>query len=235
MQQPLRPGGFQILPPIIKNLLIINALFYFATIVLREAQIVDLNYYLALFHWKSYYFQPYQIVTHMFMHGSFTHLFFNMFALWIFGNMLENMMGQKRFLIFYFTTGIGAAVLHMLVLNYEWQPLLNQLASVPSDQYQSVISNPNIFLNVPTVGASGAVFGVLFAFGYLYPNLHIYLYFLLPIKAKYFVAGYALIELFQGIKNVPGDNVAHFAHIGGMLFAFILFRIWRIKYNPFNT
>lgn len=234
MQQTLRPGGFQILPPIIKNLLIINVLFYFATIVLKQAEIVDLNYYLALFHWESPYFKPWQILTHMFMHGNFAHLFFNMFALWIFGNMLEGVLGEKRFIIFYLVCGIGAAALHMGVFHWEMREALAYINSLNTEEYESIIWRPNLKINIPTVGASGAVFGVLFAFGYLFPNIHIYLYFLFPIRAKYFVAVYALIELWQGFANNPGDNVAHFAHVGGMLFAYILFRIWKIRYNPFN-
>lgn len=234
MQQTLRPGGFNILPPIIKNLLIINVLIYFTTVVLREQQIIDLNYYLALFHWDSAYFKPWQIITHMFMHGSFMHLFFNMFALWIFGNMLENVLGEKRFLIFYFICGIGAAVLHMMVFNWENSEAILQTKAMVQTNGAEALLNPRLILNIPTVGASGAVFGVLFAFGYLFPNLHIYLYFLFPVKAKYFVAVYALIELWQGFRGAPGDNVAHFAHIGGMLFAFLLFRLWKIKYDPFK-
>lgn len=234
MQQSLRPGGFQILPPIIKNLLIINVLTYFTTVVLRQAEIIDLNYYLALFHWDSVYFKPWQVITHMFMHGSLGHLFFNMLALWLFGNMLENVLGERRFLVFYFVCGIGAALLHMAVFNWEIRDILQQTQSIASTHGSEYLWNPNLILNIPTVGASGAVFGVLFAFGYLFPNIRIYLYFLLPIKAKYFVAIYAIIELYQGMVNNPGDNVAHFAHIGGMLFAFLLFRFWNIRPNPFN-
>lgn len=235
MQQTLRPGSFQILPPIIKNLLIINVLTYFATLVLRQAEIIDLNYYLALFHWDSVYFKPWQLITHMFMHGSFGHLFFNMFALWLFGNMLEGVLGARRFLVFYFVCGIGAALLHMIIFNWEIKDIILQTQSIAATHGENYLWNPNLILNIPMVGASGAVFGVLFAFGYLFPNIQIFLYFLFPIRAKYFIAIYAIIELYQGIANNPGDNVAHFAHIGGMLFAFLLFRFWKIRSNPFNT
>jgi membrane associated rhomboid family serine protease len=200
-----RPGGFQILPPVIKNLIIINVLVFLVANFTGE----QINYFFlanfALFHWESPLFKPWQFVTHMFMHGDFMHLFFNMFALWMFGNVIENILGTKKFLIFYFVTGIGAAVCYLAVLS---------------------LGTPS---NIPMVGASGAIFGILFAFGYLLPNLIINIYFLIPIKAKYFVAIYAAIELFSGLRNNPGDNIAHFAHLGGMLFAFILLRIWGLS------
>lgn len=237
-----RPGGFQILPPIIKNLIIINVLVFATTYVLKQANIVDLDYYLALFHWKSPLFKPWQVITHIFMHANITHLVFNMFALWMFGNVIENTLGAKKFLIFYFVCGFGAALCHLLVFtwenaaNIEWFSHLSAL-----DQSQSVnqilatgAGDPRVFpMLTPMVGASGAIFGVLFAFGYLFPNLMIYVYFLFPIKAKYFVAIYAIIELFSGFRNSPTDNVAHFAHLGGMLFAFLLLKAW--KFNGKRT
>jgi membrane associated rhomboid family serine protease len=207
----VRPGGFQILPPVIKNIIIINAIFFLATNILGDGVRLFMYRNFALFHWDTPFFKPWQLVTHMFMHGTLSHLFFNMFAFWMFGNSIENYLGLKRFLIFYFVSGIGAAVCFLLT-----QTLMG-----------------GIQLGVPMVGASGAVFGVLFAFGYLFPNVRIYFYFLIPIKAKYFVALYALLELWLGIGNNPGDNVAHFAHLGGMLFAFILFRIWGIRSNKY--
>src|SRR5690554_8156036 len=127
MQQTLRPGGFNILPPIIKNLLIINTLVYFTTVVLKESQIIDLNYYLALFYWDSSYFKPWQIITHMFMHGSFMHIFFNMFALWMFGTAIERVWGPKRFLIYYMVTGFGAFVLHYAVVAWQINGLVEQI------------------------------------------------------------------------------------------------------------
>lgn len=212
-----RPGGFQILPLVVKNLIIINVLVYIAS-NFTGATISNFLYQnLSLYHWSSPFFRPWQLVTHMFMHAQFgvgiglSHIFFNMFALWMFGNTLENVMGPKRFLIFYFVCGIGAAIC-----------------------YQSVMSlgTPNPY--IPMVGASGAIFGLLFAFGYLFPNLMIYIYFLFPLKAKYFVAIYAAIELFFGLQGSPGDDVAHFAHLGGMLFAFILLRIWNMSGRNIN-
>ncbi len=205
----VRPGGFQILPPVIKNIIIINIIFYLATNILGAGAQDFMYRNFALFHWNTALFEPWQLVTHMFMHGNLSHLFFNMFAFWMFGNSIENFLGTKRFLVFYFISGIGAAVCFLLT-----QSLMGSVQP-----------------GVPMVGASGAVFGVLFAFGYLFPNVRIYFYFLIPIKAKYFVTMYALLELFLGFGNNPGDNVAHFAHLGGMLFAFILFRIWHIRSN----
>lgn len=286
----IRPGRFQILPPIVKNLIIINGLMVVAQFALGKFGI-DLADYLGLHHWRSHFFQPWQFVTHMFMHGSVNdfngtilHIFSNMFALWMFGSMLENLWGPKRFLTFYIICGLGAALLHLGVvafgyhqveqafMAYQQNPSAENLAIFakehlgPSGSYVSNnlnvlysdwVNNPlgdyaqesitaiNQYLHgivdiksgayaegmydQATVGASGAVFGILFAFGYLFPNTLLYIYFLVPIKAKYVVAAYALFELFAGFKNSSGDNVAHFAHLGGMLVAFILLRIWNKK------
>lgn len=233
-----RPGGFQILPPIIKNLIIINVLVFAATYVLQKANIVDLDYYFALFHWKSPLFKPWQVITHIFMHADITHLFFNMFALWMFGNVIENTLGPKRFLIFYFVCGLGAALCHSLVFTWENLEAIKWFTGLSPLQQQEMIdtaiATDRVSLGAapmvtPMLGASGAIFGVLFAFGYLFPNLMIYLYFLFPIKAKYFVAIYAIIELFSGFRNNPTDNVAHFAHLGGMLFAFLLLKTWKLN------
>lgn len=233
-----RPGGFQILPPVIKNLIIINVLVFAATYVLKKGNIVNLDYYLALFHWESPLFKPWQVFTHLFMHADWTHLLFNMFALWMFGNVIEHTLGAKRFLIFYFICGLGAALCHLLVFSWEnaaniqW---FNHLSTLDQNQIVNQIvmtqyGDARAFPMVnPMVGASGAIFGLLFAFGYLFPNLMIYIYFLFPIKAKYFVAVYAIIELFSGFRNSPTDNVAHFAHLGGMLFAFLLLKAWKMN------
>lgn len=260
-----RPGRFQILPVVVKNLIIINAIMLFAQFVLGKFGI-DLADYLGLHYWKSDYFYIWQFITHMFMHGGLTHIFFNMFTLWMFGSVLENVWGPKRFLIFYLICGLGAAVLHLLVLSFGFSELATEVANYQNNpsldsyiqfmqhynlsripEFQSLKNfwqnNPdsidainhsssyvnqylNLRYNEATVGASGAVFGILFAFGYLFPNTLLYIYFLVPIKAKYVVAGLALIELFSGWRNSAGDNVAHFAHLGGMLVAFILLKIW---------
>ena len=168
------------------------------------------------------------------MHGSFTHLFFNMFALWMFGKILENIWGEKRFLIYYMITGIGAAFIHLLISQYQIISISNQIPELVSIAIEGKY-NPSIPLSkkltqliiTPTVGASGAVFGLLLAFGMLFPNALLYLYFAIPIKAKYFVIGYGILELYAGINNNPADNVAHFAHLGGMIFGYILIKYWK--------
>lgn len=245
-----RPGGFLSLPPVVKNILIINVLLFLATWIFQASFGIDLTKHLAVYSVKSEMFKPYQLITHMFMHGGLGHLFFNMFALWMFGHTLEQVWGAKRFFIFYFVTGLGAAFLHLLVNYFQVQSLLSEMPQekidlVMSKGYEVLMSGKNyvdtqagqlnLLLNVPTVGASGAVFGVLLAFGMLFPNAMLYIYFALPIRAKYFVMIYGGIELFLAIANNPGDNVAHFAHLGGMLFGFFLIKYWQKKqFNRWN-
>lgn len=271
-----RPGRFQILPPVVKNLVIINAIVFFAQYVM-ESFGIDLVDLFGLHYWKSEYFGIWQLVTHMFLHGNLGHILMNMFALWMFGNVLENVWGPKRFLTFYLICGLGAALLHMGVVSYQYNSIeaaFNAYQNNPTlgqlEHFQTVLSkmsgaklniSPDAYIDsnemirslhsnlygftyssgkhiaglfdTATIGASGAVFGILFAFGYLFPNTYLYLYFLVPVKAKYVVAGLAVIALFSGIQNSAGDNVAHFAHLGGMLVAFILLRIWN-KQNRNN-
>lgn len=263
-----RPGGFQQLPSIVKNLIIINVLVFLFQYAL-ESRGVNVDDLFALHYWQSPLFRWWQLFTHMFMHGSIAHIFFNMFALWMFGRILENVWGPQRFLIFYLVCGLGAALCHLGVLTFEFsrfhnaflayqqnptfveyaqfirhqhldgidafKEIQNFWAKVPdcsdcaSKSFEFINQAYMLRINEPTIGASGAVFGLLFAFGYLFPNTLLYLYFAVPVKAKWFVAGYALIELFSGVENSAGDNVAHFAHLGGMLFAFILLRIWKSR------
>lgn len=240
-----RPGGFNLLPPVVKNLLIINGLFFLAMISFDTAFQYDLRRVLGLFLPGSPEFKPLQLVTHMFMHANFSHIFFNMFALWMFGTAIENLMGGKRFLIYYLITGFGAAFLHLGVSYFEALSLRNELiaAGYSADELRHYLQvgrynvlpgvsqrTIELFLMkylVPTVGASGAVFGILLAFGMFFPNSYIYLFFAIPVKAKYFVMAYGALELYFGIANRPGDNVAHFAHLGGMIFGFLLIKYWR--------
>lgn len=229
-------------PPVVKNLIILNVLFYLATVVLGKSFGIDLTRILALYYPSSEHFQPYQFITHMFMHGSLGHLFFNMFALWMFGRVLESVWGGKRFFTFYFVTGLGAAAFYTFVHWIEFTHLKNQLSP---EQYQLVIDKGatilqgmqnytnaqmgklNILLNVPVLGASGAVFGVLLGFGMLFPNTQLMLLFPpIPIRAKYFVIIYGAVELVLAFTQ-PGSNVAHFAHLGGMVFGYILIKIWK--------
>ncbi len=235
------------MPPVVKNLILANALFYLITVVLQQTGI-DLYHYLGLYFPGSEKFRLHQLFTHMFMHGSITHIFFNMFALYMFGRVLESVWGAKRFLIFYLVTGLGAAVLHSFVNYLEYQSVLmkmtpEQISSVKEMGYEIYaqgknFTNPlmgkmNMILNTPTVGASGAVFGILLGFGMLFPNTQLMLLFPpIPIKAKYFVMGYGALELVLGISQ-PGSNVAHFAHLGGMLFGYFMIRYWNKNRNQF--
>ena len=220
-----RPSGFSVLPMVVKNLLIINVLFFLATIAADVVLRIDLKDYLGLHYIEASDFQPFQLVTYMFMHGDFAHLFFNMFALWMFGNTLENIWGANRFLLFYFVCGIGAGLVQELVQYIQFVTTLQGYANVNMGGYIIPMSE---YLNLlTTVGASGAVYGILLAFGMMFPNSTLYIYFAIPIKAKWFVLIYGLIELFAGFKGV--DNVAHFAHLGGMLFGLILILYWKKK------
>lgn len=239
---------FRSIPPVVKNLLIINGLFLLATMLLAHKGI-DLTEYFGLHYWKSEGFRPHQLITYMFMHGGFTHLLFNMFALWMFGRILEQVWGAKRFLIYYVITGIGAGIIQLLVTYFRLMPFTSGLPPdsmnlILKEGYSAlqegknfvdpVMAQINIMVNTTTVGASGAVFGILLAFGMLFPNTRLMLLFPpIPIKAKWFVIGYGAIELFSGIANNPYDNVAHFAHLGGMLFGFILIKIWKKDRNHF--
>jgi len=234
-------SGFKNTPPVVKNLIIINALFLLATFTLDSLFNIKLEHILGLFFFKSEQFRPYQIVTHMFMHGGIWHLFFNMFALWMFGRVLESVWGPKRFFIYYFITGLGAVIIHSAVTYFHYISVANNLSpeliQIVLDKghdallnYQN-FTNPymaklNIIINTPTIGASGAVFGVLLAFGMLFPNTELMLLFPpIPIKAKYFVIIYGALELFLGISQ-PGSHIAHFAHLGGMLFGYLLIKYW---------
>jgi len=235
------------IPPVVKNLIIINVLMLLATYIVSMRG-VDLNSVLGLHFFLSPAFRPYQLVTHMFMHGGITHLFFNMFALWMFGRILENVWGPKRFFIYYFVTGLGAAVLHLFVNFLEFQSLVSKMSPEQVDMVMQqgvsfwqqgknftdpLMGQLNLLMNIPTVGASGAVYGVLLGFGVLFPNTQLMLLFPpIPIKAKYFVIGYGVLELFLGLSH-PGSNVAHFAHLGGMLFGYLLIRYWNKNSSHF--
>ncbi len=211
-----RMQGFSFLPPVVKNLLILNALFFLADFTLKNLGF-DLSDYLGLHYIRAEHYYPFQYLTYMFMHANFSHLFFNMFALWMFGYSLENLWGSKKFLFYYLLTGFGAGVIQTLAVGIDIMHVINEYGSVAGQHFME---------NSVTVGASGAVFGILLAFGWMFPNQMIYVYFFLPIKAKWFVIIYGLIELFAGISDT-GGNVAHFAHLGGMLFGAALILIWR--------
>jgi len=264
------PSGFRLLPLVVKNLLIINGLVWLAQITAQNVWQIDLSDMFGLHYFGSEKFQVFQFVTYMFLHGSFTHVFFNMFALWMFGYLLENVWGPKRFLTFYMVTGIGAAFVQMLIAWWDIssiQAAAEAYTAAPSvdgfilfvkdhfplyyaqsDGIRGLITqwsqNPGspdlaatsvqfvrdlirIRMDVPTIGASGAVYGILLAFGMMFPNMLVYIYFLFPIKAKWLVILYGGIEIFSGISSNPTDNVAHFAHLGGMIFGFFMIMYWR--------
>jgi membrane associated rhomboid family serine protease len=224
MNEQYSPTGFRVLPTVVKHLLIINVLMFLAAITLERFHI-DLTDLLGLHFFKASDFHIYQFITYMFMHANFGHLFFNMFALWMFGNTLENIWGSQRFLLFYMVCGIGAGLCQELVQYIQYTTSLAEYATV--NMGGQIIPMSSYLNMMNTVGASGAIYGLLLAFGMMFPNSQIYLYFLFPIKAKWFVIGYAVIELISGFGGA--DNVAHFAHLGGMLFGLILILYWRKK------
>ena len=262
------------MPPltrIVKILLLTNILIFVLGYLLK----LDLAQVLGLRLFVSNDFNSYQLLTHIFVHGSFMHLFSNMFSLLMFGPMLENILGEAKFLFFYLVCALGAAVLYSLVAYWELSqlqqaadlyfanpsadsflrfiteevpqlkgqllPFINEFSRMPTSiEYQETAGEfvKKMVLsqtNQPMVGASGAIFGILMGFGYLFPNMALMLMFIpIPIKAKYFIGVYAAIELFSGIRPSVGDNVAHFAHIGGMVFAFLLLKIWNVNRNTFS-
>lgn len=231
MQSP-----FANMPPVVKNLLIINIIFFIATYAL--AKIIDMNALFAAYYPTSPEFRPWQPITYMFMHGGFAHIFFNMFALVSFGPMLEYTLGSKKFFNYYFITGIGAYVLYMLVQGIQIYTITGSFfiehpeleASYFNFGGQDVAQKLYSLYRFPMLGASGSVFGILVGFAMLFPNLEMMIMFIpVPIKAKYVVIGYIAIELFTGIGRFSGDNVAHFAHLGGALFGFLLIKLWGIK------
>jgi membrane associated rhomboid family serine protease len=270
------------LTPVVKYLLIINfAVFGISYFLFSQAHI-DINAYLGLHPFFSKSFNSIQYLTYMFTHAyvnpygriSFEHIFSNMFALFMFGPMLEQVWGPKRFLLFYIICGLGAGILYSIIVNYGVYQLkeateaylanpnpdafvifmkhfggaayennlqlINQFSAFPNNSSLIQLSEDlasqiyEVGANGGMVGASGAIFGVLMGFGMLFPNIEMFLLFLpFPIKAKYLIAGYALWEIFFGLHKTPGDNIAHFAHIGGMIVAFIIIKIWNNQRNTF--
>lgn len=229
------------MPPVVLNLIIINALLLLITNLFEDK--INLYTLLGLFYFRSPNFESWQLASYMFMHGGFYHLLFNMFALWMFGSVLENVWGPKRFLTFYMVTGIGAGLVQLLVAWFRWE---SATALLSAEQIEYVLekgpelwrqqqtfrdeamANLNGIMNTPTVGASGAVFGILLAFGMLFPNTLIYVFFAIPVKAKYFVIIYGALELYFGVSGTR-DGIAHFAHLGGMLFGYFMIRYWKKK------
>jgi len=257
-----RPSFLNSIPPVVKNLIAINIILWLASLVTpglfsRWGVNVDLNDILGMHYWASAKFNPAQLVTYIFMHGSFNHIFFNMFALYMFGGVLEQLWGTKRFLFYYLLTGVGAGIVQQLFWTVEYHTIitaLNDAISANSGQgliaYQDILNKyfrlsnlamfdapaliemKKMFLDAPiTIGASGSVFGLLLAFGWLFPEAKLMIiFFPVPIKARIFVLLYGVAELFLGVANFSGDSVAHFAHLGGMLFGAFLILYWK-KHN----
>lgn len=230
---------FSNIPPVVKNLILINVIFFLAKYALGSAFNINLDRLFGLFFFKSNEFQPFQIITHMFMHGDLMHILFNMLMLWMFGRVLESVWGPKKFFIYYFVTGLGAAFIQMLVTYIRFKIASSNIPEstiqmVFQEGYQVMTSGKmytipalntiNQIANTVTIGASGAVFGIVLAFGMLFPNTQLMLLFPpIPIKAKYA----AILLLGLGVILDFRGNVAHFAHLGGMLFGFILIKYWK--------
>ena len=218
------------IPTVTKNLLIINILCFFGVVVAQRYGI-DAEGLFSLHFFLASDFNPAQLVTYMFMHANFQHIFFNMFALWMFGRVLEQVWGPKRFLTYYLVCGIGAGLVQELVQYIQYASVLQGYDAVNTGFGTIAMGE---YLNLMrTVGASGAVYGILLAFGMLFPNSEMFVFPLpMPIKAKFFVIGYFVLELVLGLS--AGDNVAHFAHLGGMVFGLALIIYWKKKNNRGN-
>ncbi|MDR0789586.1 MAG: rhomboid family intramembrane serine protease [Bacteroidales bacterium] len=232
------PRKFNTLPPVCKNMIIINIIVFFACWVLGTKNSINLEQYLGLHIYASSYHHVWQYITYSFVHANLSHLFLNMFAFWMFGAILENIWGAKKFVIYCLVAALGAAIAQQVTYYFVYKDLIDEITNIASSNVsfvntgKDIISKSmyieqatNILDNINTVGASGIVFGVLLAFGLMFPNNYIYLGFLVPIKAKWFVIGYVLIELYNGIVGTA-DGIAHFAHLGGALAGFILIMIW---------
>jgi membrane associated rhomboid family serine protease len=227
-----RQSPFANLTPVVKNLLVLNLICFIPYVVLSND---SYDFYvvknLGVFYFNSPFFRPWQIISYMFIHGGWEHILFNMFALFSFGPILEYAVGPKKFFNLYFICGIGAVAFQMLVQAVELHSIIGSF-TIPNDLH---ISDPLIVEKIkgiyaPVVGASGAIFGVLVAFGMLYPDLELMILFIpVPVKAKYIIPVYIVVEVVLGFGQFGNDNVAHFAHLGGALLGFIMVKIWRLQ------
>lgn len=239
---------FRNLPPVTKNLLVINVIIWAFLNLVPSSTALKTEQIGALHYFTSSEFNPAQLITYMFMHKDFFHLFFNMFALFMFGMIIERVVGSARFLFYYMSCGIGAALIQMgvfavMISHIEGQYPADMVSAIMEQikfqgsqliaqnlNWQGPAGELNALINVPVIGASGAIFGVLLAFGFMFPRQPLYMMFIpVPIQARWFVTGYAVIELLMGISNRSGDNVAHFAHLGGMLVGLLILLWWRHK------
>ena len=227
-------------PTVTKNLIIINILCFFGAFV-AERYGIDLNDVLGLHYFESEKFRLYQLFTYMFMHSGFEHIFFNMFAVWMFGRILETVWGPSRFLFYYVLCGVGAGLVQEVAQYFDFMPYMADMAQLSTYASDAVIPIHGVshtaaqwltmyerVISVSTVGASGAVYAILMAFGMMFPNQELFIFPLpMPIKAKWLIIGYFVIELGLGIMN--NDGIAHFAHLGGMVFGFLLIVYWKTK------
>jgi membrane associated rhomboid family serine protease len=233
------PGPFAGLPVVTKNIIIINVIMYLATLAFETVNI-DLVKLFGLHYYLADDFKPHQFITYIFMHGGFSHILFNMLGVYIFGQVLEQVWGPKRYLIFYILTGLGAALAQYIIMHFEITEVLDifnqhiNSRNLDTSQRAEFINQKYEYLNKHVIiGASGSLFGLLGGFGMLFPNRELYLYFFIPIKAKWLVILYGGFEIFSGLQNNPTDNVAHFAHIGGLLVGIALVLFWRKDRNHF--
>ena len=240
-----RQSPFANLSPVVKNLLIINIIFFIAYLIFdRNSADGFLTHLFGMHYFGSPSFKVWQIITYMFMHGGWEHIFFNMFALFMFGPIIEYSIGSKRFFNLYFICGIGAVLLQLLIQAIQIHSITGSFIvplsgttspyGIDASYFQyggnEIAAKLYHIYNDPLVGASGAIFGLLVVFGMLYPNMEMFLFFIpIPIKAKYIVPGYILLEIWLGVGQYGGDNVAHFAHLGGALFGFIMVKLWHLQ------
>lgn len=236
------------MPPVTKNLIIINLIVWLAMFILPSRLGVSLESFGGLHYFTAPDFNPAQLLTYMFMHdtGGFAHIFFNMFTLFMFGMTIERALGSQRFLFYYISCGVGAALIQELTWALTWENTFvrlfanqNHIDFPEAREFMATALGHNFtsqFLNsFITVGASGAIYGILLAFGMLFPNQTVYLYFAIPVKAKWMVIGWGAIELLIGLSEAAGkpDGIAHFAHLGGMIFGFLIILYWKKK-GTFN-
>lgn len=226
-------SGINNMPPVTKNIIIINALIWLVEVISPQFGLNVIIRHMGLHFVTASHFNPAQIITYMFVHSqqTFMHVFFNMFTLFFFGPMLERMWGTKKFLFYYMVCGVGAALIQELVWSLQWNTATHEMiAAIPGFSLEAIKEYMEPYKNgMVTVGASGAIFGILLGFAFVFPNVPLYLFFIpVPIKAKYMVAGYAVIELFLGVSGKL-DDVAHYAHLGGMLFGLGLLLYWKSK------
>ena len=220
------------IPTITKNLLIINIICFLAATVMGGN--INFNEIFGLHYWQATNFHLYQLVTYMFMHDGWVHLFFNMFALWMFGGIIERTFGQNRFLIYYIICGLGAALCQELSQMITIYNFPDTIINIKTQNGYISTTIYRYIMDSPTVGASGSIYGLLLAFGMAYPEERLFVFPLpVPLKAKWFVCGYIFIELYLAISNI-GDGVAHVAHLGGMLFGYIMIKMWRSSYSDYN-